>query len=286
MRGLSDGLSSRMWWILGGVLGIVSLIGLFGVPVLAAGTTQTLSTVSGTLASCGDGVCVDDRSVDLGPDWYVDGTRAAHDYDGDGSRAAIADEVAGLRGADVVLEVEPGTEPAAVITINGLPYRELTVPPIIPWRAAPAAAPIDGGAGPSSTPGGETVPEASGGGGSAGGEAGDAEGSGSGRRTLRGTLERCGSEWCVAGTVLDLGPVWYVTSGTAPVDLNDDGTRGTVAEEIGGLAGEVIEVRVEPEPRGAAGVIAVNGRTLRTQGPPPWAGGPLRDTGPPGQRDG
>lgn len=56
----------------------------------------------------------------------------------------------------------------------------------------------------------------------------------------------------MAGAVLDFGPVWYVTATAASddVDGDGDGMTGTIAEEIAGLEGDDIAVRVN---RGAGG---------------------------------
>jgi len=79
-----------------------------------------LVTLSGALASCGDGWCVSGTTVGLGPDTQ-DGADAAHDYDGNGEVGSNAEELDGLVGKNVTVQVEKGT--GLLYVINGKDYR-------------------------------------------------------------------------------------------------------------------------------------------------------------------
>jgi hypothetical protein len=76
--------------------------------------------VSGSLASCGAGWCLDGSPLDLGPGAQLGG-HAAHDYDGDGAVETGNAEIAGLVGTGFSMTLKKGTN--VVYTINGLDYR-------------------------------------------------------------------------------------------------------------------------------------------------------------------
>jgi hypothetical protein len=68
--------------------------------------------------------CLDDTHLDLGlddPDQLT--ATAAADFDADGTVESNADELAGLVGSTVTLQVAVGTDPATVYTIGDQPYR-------------------------------------------------------------------------------------------------------------------------------------------------------------------
>jgi len=76
--------------------------------------------LTGTLASCPAGWCLDGTALDLGPDAQLAATAAA-DYDGDGSTETVADELAGLAGTSVSVQVAKGG--TVVYSVAGKPYR-------------------------------------------------------------------------------------------------------------------------------------------------------------------
>lgn len=94
----------------------------------------------GLLEACEDGWCLNGVPLELGPEDQLVAT-AAHDYDVDGVIETVAEELEGLTGTQVTLEVaetsltvpgaEPGTEPVTVAMtvamtvygVNGLGYR-------------------------------------------------------------------------------------------------------------------------------------------------------------------
>jgi hypothetical protein len=83
----------------------------------------TIQTVTGTLAQCNGGEwCLDARQLDLGPAGHLT-DQAAEDYDKDGTKEVIAEELAGLAGTSVTIGFASGTAPAAVYVIEGLNYR-------------------------------------------------------------------------------------------------------------------------------------------------------------------
>ena len=78
--------------------------------------------MTGLLAGCGAGWCVDGVTLDLGPADQLAAT-AAQDYDGDGVVETNTLELTGLTGTEVVLNVATDGAPAAVYVVNGLEYR-------------------------------------------------------------------------------------------------------------------------------------------------------------------
>ncbi|HEX4977945.1 MAG TPA: lytic murein transglycosylase [Nocardioides sp.] len=60
---------------------------------------------------------------------------------------------------------------------------------------------------------------------------------------LTGVLSPCGDGWCVGATTLDLGPATQLGA-LAAHDYDRNGSRGTNAEELTGLAGTSVTVRV------------------------------------------
>ena len=79
----------------------------------------TLVSLSGTLSTCPAGWCIASKALDLGPDSQL-AAQAAHDFDGDGATETNAQELTGLVGTAVTLQVDQGT--TTVRTINGVPY--------------------------------------------------------------------------------------------------------------------------------------------------------------------
>ena len=81
-------------------------------------STGGITTLSGTLTSCGASFCVDNHQLGLGS---LD-SDSGHDFDGDSSVETKRAELDGLAGTQVVLELERGTDPAIVRTLNGSPW--------------------------------------------------------------------------------------------------------------------------------------------------------------------
>jgi len=78
--------------------------------------------MTGLLAGCGAGWCVEGVTLDVGPAAQL-GAIAAQDYDGDGVLETNTLELTGLTGTEVVLKVATDGAPAAVYVVNGLGYR-------------------------------------------------------------------------------------------------------------------------------------------------------------------
>ncbi|MGH9167519.1 MAG: hypothetical protein ACRD02_06815 [Acidimicrobiia bacterium] len=100
----------------------------------------------GILDKVGNDHFVGDAQADFGPFWYRDETKATQDYDGDGITETITEELDGLAGTEVTLEVEPPGRGGDldVLTINGQVYRvpDSGPPPWAgppPWVLGPAA---------------------------------------------------------------------------------------------------------------------------------------------------
>lgn len=105
-------------------------------PAKSDGDEAKLTTISGTLAVCGDEWCVADIEVDFGPPWYLSDEKAPVDHDGDGTDETLAVEIAGLRGQAVSLKVEFGLfGDADAFAVNGVFYRKEIGPP--PWAGPP-----------------------------------------------------------------------------------------------------------------------------------------------------
>jgi hypothetical protein len=79
-----------------------------------------LVTLTGTLSACETGWCVGGTEIELGPATQ-DGADAAHDYDGDGVIGSNAEELDGLVGSPVTVQVEEGT--GLLFVIDGKDYR-------------------------------------------------------------------------------------------------------------------------------------------------------------------
>ena len=82
-------------------------------------TGPVIVAVSGTLSSCAGGWCVSGTTLDLGPG-RVD-LDAAEDYDGNDAFGTNAEELDGLVGKNVTVQVEKGT--GVLYVLNGLDYR-------------------------------------------------------------------------------------------------------------------------------------------------------------------
>ncbi len=224
------------------LMATVPLVAAVGASVLATDAEPaSLHTVAGQLVRCGSQFCVDDVIVDFGPAWYVDSAQARHDYDGDGRRRMLSDELSGLTGRRVTLETDGGPLDQDVFTLDGLPVRntEGELPP--PDRETSAgAATFRAGF--------------------------DSD--------LAGVLTRCGNDYCLDGIRLDFGPAWYLMSTSASVDFDEDGRRCSLAAELGGLVGTEVEASVHRHED--ADVYGLQGHRYRDAvAEPPWANGPL-----------
>jgi two-component system sensor histidine kinase MprB len=225
----------------------VPLILALGVSLVGDEASRTLKTMTGTLERCDQQYCVGDTVVDFGAAWYLEAAAAAHDFDGDGDRGLLIEELDGLLGQRVTLETDDGPLDADVFTVNGLPLRNANgeLPP-------PGETPESTVATPPARPSGRLL-------------------------HLTGVLTRCDERFCVDETVVDFGPVWYVQRTPAAHDFDLDGDVGTVAEEIEGLVGAQVDVTALLG-SDDADVISLNGMAYRDErAPPPWSGGPLRD---------
>lgn len=90
-----------------------------------AGAPVPLVGLNGVLDRCGRQYCVGAAVADFGPSWYVADTHARYDFDADGVRDLLTDELDGLVGTQVRLETDGGSLDQDVYSINGLPFRDL-----------------------------------------------------------------------------------------------------------------------------------------------------------------
>ncbi len=86
-----------------------------------------------------DEFAIDGIDLDLGPDRWVATAPAFDDYDRDGTREPLLEELEGLLGteATVLVRVDDEGDDATVYAINGRPYRDVGGP--IPWHTGAAA---------------------------------------------------------------------------------------------------------------------------------------------------
>lgn len=80
--------------------------------------------------------------------------------------------------------------------------------------------------------------------------------------TTSGTLARCDAQFCVADTVVDFGPDWYLASTQAEHDFDADGRRGLLASELDGLVGRPVVLETDGG-RLDADVYTLNGLPYR-----------------------
>jgi hypothetical protein len=95
-------------------------------PAEPPATVPTLTELTGTLTTCGDGVwMVGDTVLDVGDVGWL-ATTALNDLDGDHAVETNLDELTGLVGTDVVLGVaeDTGQTPPLLYTVNGSDYRD------------------------------------------------------------------------------------------------------------------------------------------------------------------
>ncbi|HET7385858.1 MAG TPA: lytic murein transglycosylase [Nocardioidaceae bacterium] len=85
-------------------------------------STPTLVSMTGSLATCAQGWCLDGAPLDLGPDSQLVAA-AAEDYDADGTVETVIAELTGLAGQSVTVSVAKDTAPEKVYLIGGLGYR-------------------------------------------------------------------------------------------------------------------------------------------------------------------
>lgn len=78
--------------------------------------------MTGTLQACQTGWCLAGVPLDLGPETQL-AAPAADDFDADGTVETNAQELAGLVGTSVTLQVVQGPDSDVVYVINGMDYR-------------------------------------------------------------------------------------------------------------------------------------------------------------------
>jgi hypothetical protein len=250
----------------------IAALTLFPSADVAAG-----ATVTGELSHCGDGFCIDQQRVDFGSASNLAAEPSVVDYDGDGTLGSVLDELLGLVGQTITVEMGPDE---TVVSLNSLPWpppantttSDSTAPPSSttlasttsstePSRSTTTTAgptptndpTTQTTSPPATTP--TTVPP-------------------TGEPVLQGVLERCDPSMCVGGQAVYFGPWWFLTSGTSLADLDGDGVFGTPIDELDSVAGTTVVVELLPD-TSQPSAVTVNGQEWRPRaGPPPWAGGP------------
>lgn len=95
-----------------------------------------LSTLTGVLEACGSDYCMDGTAVDFGPPWHLPNAEAPGDLDRDGQTGSFGEEIAGLVGTKVTLNVEYGRDGVTdVFAVDGVFLRDEIGPP--PWVGGP-----------------------------------------------------------------------------------------------------------------------------------------------------
>jgi hypothetical protein len=84
-----------------------------------------LTTITGILTFDGTNFIIGDVELHFGPTWYIMSAVSAYDYDGDGAKELIYDELQGLVGVTVSVQGHMQSEDwMSVFSINGIMYRE------------------------------------------------------------------------------------------------------------------------------------------------------------------
>jgi hypothetical protein len=98
-----------------------------------------------------------------------------------------------------------------------------------------------------------------------------------GLERLRGVLRPSDEpdEWIMNGLEIDVGPKEWIHQARVDSDIDGDGIRGTIAEELQGISGKEVEIWVRfDNTRDDAELFAVEQILIRdpTADKPPWAG--------------
>jgi hypothetical protein len=85
----------------------------------------TLETIEGVLTFDGTYFYINGVELHFGPTWYITNAVSAYDYDGDGTKELIYDELQGLVGDTISVEGHMQSDDwMSVFSINGVIYRE------------------------------------------------------------------------------------------------------------------------------------------------------------------
>ena len=88
-----------------------------------------LVEITGTLTYDGTNFYIDDIELHFGPAWYINYAESAIDFDGDGEKEIIFEELQGLVGSTVTLEGHFQSDNwMSVFIIDGETYREIGQP--------------------------------------------------------------------------------------------------------------------------------------------------------------
>ncbi len=88
-----------------------------------------LTTISGILTFDGTNFFIDNVEIHFGPTWYIESAESNVDYDDDGAKELIYDELQGLIGTEIAVEGHMQSSGwMSVFTINGEIYREVGQP--------------------------------------------------------------------------------------------------------------------------------------------------------------
>jgi hypothetical protein len=88
-----------------------------------------LTTISGIITFDGTNFYIDDVELHFGPTWFIESAESIIDYDGDGDKELIYDELRGLVGTEITVEGHIQSSGwMSVFTINGEIYREVGQP--------------------------------------------------------------------------------------------------------------------------------------------------------------
>ena len=93
------------------------------------GNTANLEEITGLFEHDGINYYIGDAELHFGPTWYITSAESSVDYDGDGAKEVINDELQGLVGTTITVEAHEQSDGwYSIFTINGETYREPGVP--------------------------------------------------------------------------------------------------------------------------------------------------------------
>ena len=88
-----------------------------------------LTTITGILTFDGTNFFIDDVELHFGPTWFIESAESNFDYDGDGNKELVYEELQGLVDTEITVEGHMQSSGwMSVFTINGDIYREVGQP--------------------------------------------------------------------------------------------------------------------------------------------------------------
>lgn len=93
------------------------------------GLIANLENITGIFEYDGTNFYIGDAELHFGPTWFINSANSSVDYDGDGEKELVIDELLGLVDTEITVGAHEQSEDwYSVFTINGEVYREPGVP--------------------------------------------------------------------------------------------------------------------------------------------------------------